>query len=147
MPETKSDGFELHSPAENPLFSLYLRSRSSSYSSAKDVHDNDDGDNNNSSSSSSNSDESLSSQTVTLTDVCLFTAEGIYLADSIDYDIVKSKMVSIKTKKPCITLRIRQPDPRPKPKKLLRLSQPKQTLAQKPSRRKPGVKSNSGTIG
>ena len=133
LPETRSNGFELHSPAEDALFSLYLRSRSSSCSSAKDVDDDDNNNNN-------NNDGSLSSQTVTPGDICLSTAEDIYLADSIDHDIVKSKNIPIKIKKPRITLRIYQPEPRPKSKKLLRLSQPKQTLAQKSSHRKPGVK-------
>ena len=133
LPETKSDGSELHSPAEDALFSLYLRSRSSSCSSAKGFHDDDDN-------NKKNNNGSLPSQTVAPSDICLSTAEDIYLADSIDHGTVKSKMVPIKTKKPRITLRIRQPEPRPKPKKLLRLSQPKQTLAQKSSRRKPGVK-------
>ena len=114
LPETKSDESELHSPAENALFSLYLRSRSSLYFSARGIYDDNDNNNNN--------DGSLLSQTVTPSDICLSTAEDIHLAESIDHDTIKPENVPVKTKKPRITLRIRQPEPRPKPKKLLRCS-------------------------
>ena len=76
---------------------------------------------------------------MTSSNICLSTAEDIHLTESIDYNTIKPENVSIKIKKPRITLRIRQLEPRPKPKKLLRLSQSKQALAQKSSPRKPGV--------
>lgn len=132
LPETKTDECELPSLAHDALFSLYLRSRSPSCSLAKGICDNNNNNNN-------NNDGSLASQTVTLSDICLSTVEDIHLAESIDYDTIKPENVPVKTKKPRITLRIRQPEPRPEPKKLLRLSQPKQALAQKSSSRKPGV--------
>ena len=123
---TQTNKYELPLPAEDPLFSLYLRSRSPSYSPAKGICDqNDDG--------------SLPSQTVIPGDICLSTEEDIHLANSIDHDTPKPENVPIKTKKPRITLRIRQPEPRPKSKKLLRLSQPKQALAQESASRKPSV--------
>ena len=97
-------------PTEDALFPLYLRCRSSSCSSAKGIHD-DNKDNN-------SSNGSLSLQTVTPGDACLSTAEDIYRADSIGHDTVKPNNVPVKTKKPRITLRIPQPDPRIKPKKV-----------------------------
>ncbi len=127
LPETKIDGCELPSLAHDALFSLYLRTRSPSCSFAKGIWDNN------------NNDGSLASQTVTPSDICLSTVEDIHLAESIDHNTIKPENVSVKTKKPRITLRIRQPEPRPKSRKLLRLSQPKQALAQNSSPRKPGV--------
>ena len=88
---------------------LYLRSRSPSCSSAKSVgRDNDD--------------ESIHPQTVTPRDTCLSVKEDLHLASLIYQNAVKPKNAAVKAKKPHIKLRIRQPEPRLKPKILLRLS-------------------------
>ena len=100
LPETKSDDCELPSPVHDALFSLNSRSRPPSCFFAKRICDN-------------NNDGSLASQTVTSSDICFSMVEDIHLTESIDYDTIKSENVPVKTKKPRITLRIRQPEPRP----------------------------------
>ena len=95
--ETKTNECELPSLAHDALFSLYLRSRSLLYSLIKDICDNNNNNNN----------KSLASQTVTLSDIYLSTIKNIYLIESIDYNTIKPENVSIKIKKPRITLRIR----------------------------------------
>ena len=116
-PGTTSNDYK-SSLQDDALFSLYLRSRSPSRSSAKSVcHDNDDG--------------SIHSHTITSGDICLSMEGDHHLACSIDQNTVKPKDVPIKAKKPHITLRTRQPEPRPKQKVLLRLSQPKQAISQR----------------
>lgn len=126
VPETVSDEYKPPLPREDALFSQYLRSRSPC-SSTKGIGDN-------------NNDGGIHSHTATLSDVCLSTEENPHPADSIDHNTVQPKSVPIKAKQARITLRLRQPKPKSKPRTLLRLSQPKPALAQKPVRRvKQGV--------
>lgn len=120
FPETNFDGSKTLSPDDSALFSMYLRSRSSSpsYLATRSTGNN-------------NINSSIHSHTVTLSNICLSTVQDVELADSNNHNNVQPKNDPIETKKPRITLRMRQPEPRPKPKVLLRLSQPKQALSQK----------------
>lgn len=113
---SKSDSDEPESPlpSENVLLSQYLRSRSPSYFSAQGIDGNHD------------SDRGIYSETVTSGDICLCAEEEPHLADLVDPNTAKPKNIPVKTNKPRITLRIRQPKPGPTPKVFLRLSQPKQ---------------------
>ena len=115
---TASNEYEPPLQDEDALFSLYLRSRSPSCSSAKSVYHNDN-------------DENIHSHMITSGDICLSGEKDPHLACSIDQNTVKPKSVPIKAKGPHIMIRIRQPESRPKPKVLLRLSQPKRAIPQK----------------
>jgi len=100
---------------EDALFSQYLRSRSPSCSSVKG--NNDD-----------TRDGSIHfSPTGNTSNICLFASEA--LPDSTDHNSIESRSAPPKVRKPRITLRLRQPVPRPKPKVSLRLSQPKRAPA------------------
>lgn len=120
-------------PSEDTVFSQYLRSRSPSCSYTKDTGD-------------SNSDTgSIQSHATIPRDVCLYTEKQSHLADSMDPSTVDPKDAPIKTKKPRLTLCMRQPEQKPKPKILLRLRQPKQVPGAQKSvgRAKPGVNNRS----
>ena len=69
--------------------------------------------------------------TVAQSDVCLSVEEEPHLADLINQNSVTLENIPIKAKKPHITLQIRQPESRSKPKVMLRLSQPKPAIPQK----------------
>lgn len=114
--------FSLHSPPQSP------------YSGAERIGDDDDNGNH----SVVNNNASLHSRTVVPADTYLFPEEDPCLSDSIDHHIIESKTVSTSAKKPRITLRMPQSEPRRKPKIVLRLSQPKQPQAQRPVSRSPG---------
>lgn len=121
-------------PDVDTLFSLHSPPQSPSYSGAEPIGDDDDDNGNH---TMINNNASLHSRTVVPADTCLFP-EDLCLSDSIDHQTIESKTVSISAKKPRITLRMPQSEPRRKPKIVLRLSQPKQAQAQKPIRRSPG---------
>ncbi|KAK3166745.1 hypothetical protein OEA41_009870 [Lepraria neglecta] len=126
LSETKPDEHGSPLPGKDALFSQYLRSRSPSCFSAQGIggHHNING--------------GTHSQTVTPSDICLYTEEGPYPAALIDQNAAKPKNIPVMTNKPRIILRIRQPKPGPKPKVRLRLSQPKQTPGQRSVRQ--GIK-------
>ncbi len=126
-PETRSNEYKIPAPGDDAPFSQYLRSQSpSSSSSTKGFGDNND--------------RRINSHTVNPSKICLSTEEDPYLAGLIDPNTIESNDVPVKAEKPRITLRIRQPEQRPKSKVLLRLSQPKQPLPKKSVRRiKPDV--------
>lgn len=105
-PGTASNGYKPPLQDEDALFSLYLRSRSPSCSSAKSVYN-------------ENNDENIHLHTITSGDICPSGEKDPRLACSIDQNTVKPKSVPIKAKRPRIMLRIRQPESRPKPKVLL----------------------------
>ncbi len=111
--DTKSDGHGSPLPGEDVLFSQSLRSRSPSCFSAQGIG------------GRHNVDREIYSQTVALSDTCLHTKAKPHPAALIDYDTAEPKNNSLKTNRPRITLRFRLPKPAPKPKVLLRLSQPK----------------------
>lgn len=126
--ETTSNEDKLSVPDDDALFSQFIYSRSPSCAPEQGTSD----DNNN--------DESTSSHSMDPRDVCVYAEDDHHLAKSFDHHTVNSETIPIKAKKPRITLHLRGPNPKPRPKVLLRLSEPKQDLPQKPSRRtKPGV--------
>lgn len=134
LPGTEPSESEL--PDVDTLFSLHSRPESPSYSGAQPIGDDDN--ENNTIINNNNNNGSLHSRTVVHADICLFPEEDPYLLDSIDHHTIEPKTVPISAKKPRITLRMPQSEPKRKPKIVLRLSQPKQVQAQKPVRRRPG---------
>lgn len=68
---------------------------------------------------------SLTQQTINPRDICLVTERDPHLAELIDENASKLETDHMQTKKPRITLLVRHPNPAPKPKVSLRLSQPK----------------------
>ena len=116
-PEAKSDEHGSPLPGEDVLFSQYLRSRSPSCFSAQ------------STGGRPNIDGEIHSQTVAPSDTCLYTGEDTLPAVLIDRNTANPKNIALKTDRPRVTLRIRSPKPGPKPKVLLRLSQPKRIQA------------------
>ena len=123
LPETNTDEHESSLPGEDALFSQYLHSRSPSCFSIQGIGGNHD------------SDGGIYPQTVNPRDICLCAEEDPHPADLIDQNAAKPEDIPVKTH---ITLRICQPKPRPKPKVLLRLIQPKQAPAQRSLRQ--GIK-------
>lgn len=91
------------------LFSLHSRPQSSSYSGAQPIADHGDGNN-----TTINNNGSLQSRTVVPADICLFPEEDPCLLDSIDHHTIEPKTVPISAKKPRITLRMPQSEPRRK---------------------------------
>jgi len=118
LSEAKFDEDESQLPGEDSLFSQYLRSRSPSCFSAKGI-------------GSTDNDGGIHSQTVTPGDICLSTEEDFHPADLMDQNTAKPKTIPVNTSTTRIILRIRQPKPPPKPKVLLRLSQPKRAPARR----------------
>lgn len=116
---------KLPPPGEGASFSPYLGSQPPLCSSTKDFDDNND--------------RSFNTNMVDPSNICLFADGRPQLAGSIVPNTAKPKDSPVKAKKPRITLRMPQREPRPNPKVSLRLSQPKQARAQRPIRRKPGV--------
>lgn len=106
---------------DDALFSQYLRSRSPSCSSVKGINDD-------------TRDGSIHSTPAGNTsNICLFAPEA--LPDPTDHNSIEPRSGAPKVRKPRITLRLRQPVPRPKPKVSLRLSQPKSAPAPRSVRR------------
>ena len=99
--------------SEDSLFSMYLRSRSSSSSPKEGMDEND-------------SDVNKHSQTVTPSDLDLLPEEDAYLAAVIDNNTTKSNHKSRKARKPRIKLRVSQPEVNSKPRFMPQLSKPKQ---------------------
>ena len=132
LPETHTPGQKFPLPGEDALFSQYLRSQSPSYFSAQDIGDN------------YNSNEGIHSPTITPTDICLGAEEDSNPAALIDQNTATPENIPVKTNKLRITLRIRQPKPEPKPKVLLRLSQPKKAPAQRSVRQGINIADHDG---
>lgn len=105
----------------NILFFLHLRFQFLLYFDAQFIND-DDNENN----TINNNNENLHSRTIVFADICFFSKKKIYLLNSIDYYIIKSKIVFINAKKFRITFRIFQFESKRKSKIFLRLNQLKQ---------------------
>lgn len=110
LPETKPNKCELPSPDDDiALFSQYIRSRSPSCFSTKDVENRND--------------KSTELETTLPGDICMPIEVEPFPAHSIDHNAVKAKDTPKKSKRPRITLRVRPPEVSPKRKILLRFSQ------------------------
>ena len=99
--------------SEDSLFSMYLRSRSSSSPPKEGMDEN-------------NSDVNKHPQTVAPSDLDLLPEEDAYLAVVIDNNTTKSIHKSRKARKPRIELRVRQPEVKSKPRFMPQLRKPKQ---------------------
>ena len=110
LPEAKPNKCELLSPdGDIALFSQYLRSRSPSCFSTKDIENRND--------------KNKELETTLPGDTCMPIKVEPFPAHSIDHNAVKAKDAPKKPKRPRITLRVPPPEARPKPKILLRFSQ------------------------
>ena len=116
LSKTESDEFKILSPKDDALFSMCLRSCSSSLSFCNSIDD----------------EKRILLKTVSTRNACKPVDMNLHSVRSIEDDQIKTTNAPAKTKKPRLILRVRPPMAKVKPKTLLRLRPPKSKSRAKP---------------